>query len=136
MATTSKPTRLRCSTTSTAPTHITSPAGPAPRHRHIAAATIFLDVETDQGATLGATHPPAPHASQQLEVCPGHAVPCFGALQCAASRLMLHLVLPFTVVRQHVTNPGFPQVDRASHATTARLHCFESVPLLTAFFAT
>ena len=57
-------------------------------------------------------------------------------MQCAASRLMLHVVLPFAVVRQHVTKPGFPQVDRAAHFTTATLHCFDSIPLLSALFAT
>src|SRR5262249_6087008 len=47
----------------------------------------------------------------------------------------LHFVLPFAVVRQHVTKPGFPQVDRAAHLTTADLHCFGNVPLRMALFA-
>ena len=49
---------------------------------------------------------------------------------------MLHFVWPFAVVRQHVTKPGFPQVDRAAHFTTAPLHCLDSIPLFSALFAT
>jgi len=89
-----------------------------------------------QGAAVGAAHPPDPQASQQLGRCPGHAVPCFGALQCAASLLMLHVVLPFAVVRQQVTEPRLPHVERPAQSTTASLHCFDSVPLLSALFAT
>ena len=48
---------------------------------------------------------------------------------------MLQVVFPFGVVRQQVTKPGFPQVDRAAQSTTASLHCFERVPLLSALFA-
>ena len=50
--------------------------------------------------------------------------------------LMLHLVLPLAVVRQQVTKPAFPQVDRAAQCFTAPLQRFGSVPAFTASFAT
>ena len=78
---------------------------------------------------------PPPHASQQLDVDPTVADPPFGALQCAASFLMLHLVRPFASVRQHVTAFRRPQVERAAHATTSPRHSGRSPPLWTASFA-
>jgi hypothetical protein len=61
--------------------------------------------------------PGAGQASQQLVQVP--AVPCFAA-QCAASFSILHFG-PFGVVRQQVTEPGLPQVERAAHFFTAPL---------------
>jgi hypothetical protein len=58
-----------------------------------------------------------------------------GDLQRATLLLMLHLVLPFAVVRQQVTKPGFPQTDCAAQCLTAPLHCFGNVPAFTAAFA-
>jgi len=43
----------------------------------------------------------------------------FGPVQCAASRLILHFVLP-VLVTQQVTASGFPHVDFAAHFSTAR----------------
>jgi hypothetical protein len=62
---------------------------------------------------------PAAHASQQLGVVPTHACPPFGALHLSALDLVEHFSLPFALMRQHVTNPGFPQVERAAHFLTA-----------------
>jgi hypothetical protein len=59
-------------------------------------------------------------ASQQLAKLPTHAEPPFGALQLAALDFVEHFVTPL-LVRQQVTNPGLPQVDRAAHFTTAPL---------------
>ena len=56
-----------------------------------------------------------------------YAVPCRVALQCAASLFVLQLVLPFALVRQQVTKPGFPQTDRAAQWIAARLQRFGSV---------
>src|SRR5439155_7417219 len=67
--------------------------------------------------------PPAPHASQQLAVLPTQAEPCRGRVQWAASRVTRHFVTPAAVVRQQVTRPNLPQVVRAAHLTSARLHC-------------
>ena len=72
--------------------------------------------------------PGAGHASQQLPQVPG--VPLF-AVHDAASFLILQLVAPFGFVRQHVTNPGLPQLDRAAHFFTAPLHVFGRVPAVT-----
>lgn len=40
---------------------------------------------------------------------------------------MLQVVLPFALVRQQVTKPGFPQTDLAAQSITARLQRFGSV---------
>jgi hypothetical protein len=66
---------------------------------------------------------PVGHASQQLEPLPRHAVPPLGARHLTASRLMLHVVTPFSVVRQQLAAPSRPQVDRLAHARTA---CWQS----------
>jgi len=84
---------------------------------------------------LGSAQPPDTQASQQLERCPTHAVPFLGGLQSAALLLVLHLVVPVALVRQQVTKPGFPQVDRAAQSFTARLQSFDSVPAFTAALA-
>ena len=83
----------------------------------------------------GAAQPPETQASQQLGRWPTHAVPCLVALQCAASLFVLHTVLPFAVVRQQVTKPGFPQTDRAAQSIAARLHPFGSVLAFATCFA-
>ena len=69
----------------------------------------------------GGAQPPSVHASQQLENAPVHALPPAGATQWSPSRFVLHLVFPDELVRQQVTNPGFPHVDRAAHRFTAPL---------------
>jgi hypothetical protein len=69
---------------------------------------------------VGNAQPPLMHASQQLGRCPIHACPRFGGLHAAALPLMLHLVAPLASVRQQVTNPGLPQVDRAAQTFAAR----------------
>ncbi len=59
-------------------------------------------------------------ASQQLASAPTHALPPLGALQLAPPRLMRHRVTPVLLVRQQVTKPGFPQVERDAHFLTNR----------------
>jgi hypothetical protein len=62
---------------------------------------------------------PASHALQQLGVVPTHACPPFGALHLSALDLVEHFSLPRALMRQHVTKPGLPQVERAAHFLTA-----------------
>ena len=62
--------------------------------------------------------PPIPQASQQLVNTPTHAEPPLGATHFAGSRLIEHLVTPVLVVRQQVTKPGLPQVERDAHFLT------------------
>ncbi len=81
-----------------------------------------------RGAAATPAQPPVTQASQQLGRCPTHDVPCLVALQCAASLLMLQVVFPFAGVRQQVTKPGFPHVERAAQSATARLQDFGKVP--------
>jgi hypothetical protein len=80
--------------------------------------------------------PDSVHASQQLASVPTHADPFFGGVHLVASFFVEHLVLPFTSVRQQVTNPGLPQVERAAHDTTAPLHDLGSSPDVARAFAT
>jgi hypothetical protein len=56
--------------------------------------------------------PPPPHASQQLEYAPTQALPPVDAVQRDASRRTLQRVVPSAFVRQHVTAPGLPHVER------------------------
>jgi hypothetical protein len=78
--------------------------------------------ESSRNAPLGdEAQPLAVQASQQLAKLPTHADPPFGALHLSALDLVEHFVTPFALVRQHVTNPGLPQVDLAAHLTTAPL---------------
>ena len=79
------------------------------------------------GVTSGQVAPP--HASQQLGWSPTQARPRFGALHAAALRLMPHFCTLCAFVRQQVTNPVLPHVDRAAHLMTAPLHSFGSVVL-------
>ena len=73
------------------------------------------------GGAVVVVVPPQPpaHASQQLDVVPTHACPPFGALHLSALDLVEHFSLPRALMRQHVTNPGFPQVERAAHFLAA-----------------
>jgi len=75
---------------------------------------------------VGAAHPPATHASQQLGALPTQACPPDGGRHPAASDFLVQRVSPRAFVRQQVTNPGRPQVERAAHATTARRHSLDS----------
>ena len=79
--------------------------------------------------------PVAVHASQQLRKVPKHARPPLGALHLLALDFTVHFVVPFALVAQHVTLPGFPQVDLAAQRTTARLHAAGNVPSWTAIRA-
>ena len=79
--------------------------------------------------------PPAPHASQQLEAAPTHAVPPAGAVHLS-SRLILHFVWPSSSVRQQVTNPGRPQVDCSAQCSATSSHASRSNPASTAASAT
>jgi len=64
--------------------------------------------------------PPAVHASQQLATWPTHAEPPLGAAHFAELLLIEHFVVPLPVVRQQVTAPGLPHVERAAHRLTKR----------------
>ena len=66
--------------------------------------------------------PPLPHASQQLVAEPTHACPPLGALHDDARRLTVHLVAPLAFVRQQVTAPAFPHVERDAQRRTADWH--------------
>ena len=72
-----------------------------------------------RNAPLAEAHPVAVQASQQLACVLTQALPPFGALHAEVWLLVLHLVVPFALVRQHVTADGLPQVDFAAHLTTA-----------------
>jgi hypothetical protein len=78
---------------------------------------------------------PALQLSQQLGTVPTHADPPWSAVHFAWLDFREHFVLPFVVVRQHVTKPGAPQVDFLAHRTTSALHCFGRLPLFAAAFA-
>jgi hypothetical protein len=80
--------------------------------------------------------PPAPHASQQLDCDPTHAVPPGGAVQLCPSCSIEQVVLPLESVWQQVTKPGLPQVDAAAQFTTASLHAARSSPPSMALFTT
>jgi hypothetical protein len=75
-----------------------------------------------------AAHPPATHASQQLGALPTHACPPDGGRHLVASDFRVQRVSPRAFVRQQVTKPGRPQVERAAHATTARRHSLDRSP--------
>jgi hypothetical protein len=64
--------------------------------------------------------PPAVHASQQVVSWPTHAEPPLGATHFAELVLIEHFVVPLLVVRQQVTKPGLPHVERAAHRLTKR----------------
>jgi hypothetical protein len=62
--------------------------------------------------------PLAPQASQQLANDPTHAAPPAGERQTPSLRLIAQVVFPDLRVRQHVTNPGLPHVERAAQRIT------------------
>jgi hypothetical protein len=51
-------------------------------------------------------------ASQQLGTLPTQALPPGGGVHASGARFVLHFVAPLGLVRQQVTNPGLPQVER------------------------
>ena len=65
-------------------------------------------------------HPPSVQASQQLATSPTQADPPFGAPHFAGLLLIEQLVLPLFVVRQQVTKPDLPHVERAAQRLTKR----------------
>src|SRR5207249_1941976 len=71
-------------------------------------------------ATHGA-QPVSVQASQQLGWFPTQALPPAGgwSVQDEELLLVLHFVVPLELVRQQVTNPVFPQVQRAAHFLAA-----------------
>ncbi len=71
-----------------------------------------------EGSGGGGAQPDGPHASQQLGNCPTHAVPPFGAAQAVPLFLIAHVVHPAALVRQQVTKPCLPQMERAAHFFT------------------
>jgi len=81
--------------------------------------------------TVVVVGPPA-HASQQLAVWPTDAEPPSGARQRPALLRMLQWLLPSMSVRQHVTNPLRPQVERAAQASTSVRQILRRPPLRTA----
>jgi len=76
--------------------------------------------------------PLGPQASQQL----GFVPMVDGGLQRLGSRLTLQWILPNESVRQQVTAPGFPQVERAAQRTTLPLQVRGSLNASTSAFAT
>ena len=94
-------------------------------------------VVVDLGTVVVVVPPPAQlpdtHASQQLGCVPTQALPPCGALHAPGLFMMLHFVVPPASVRQHVTAPGFPQVELAAQFMTASAHRPLSVPARTAW---
>jgi hypothetical protein len=80
------------------------------------------DVDVLVEVVVATVHSPfVPHASQQLGTEPTQAVPPDGAWHWAGLFLMLHFAFPVRVVRQQVTAPGRPHVEReAQRVTSAR----------------
>jgi hypothetical protein len=91
---------------------------------------VVVDVVVDV-VVVGATQPPASHASQQLGTAPTHALPPFGARQASALRLVAQRVTPRRFVRQQVTAPGRPHVERAAQRRTSRRQAFGRRPAAT-----
>jgi hypothetical protein len=115
------------------PSHCSAPLQtPSPQTGGGVVVVVVVVVVVD-----GTVQPPvASQASQQLATSPTHALPPRGARHVAALGLMLHLALPFAVVRQHVTAPGRPQVDFAAQRSTLEAQLAGSVPPETAVFTT
>ena len=80
-------------------------------------------------------HAAPTHASQQLATAVAHALPPAGATHAAAERFGRQLVRS-PLVRQHETQPGLPQVERAAQRVTAERHAAGSVPSRTCARAT
>jgi hypothetical protein len=96
--------------------------GPAPPTQGMRGKVVVVVLDVDvvvDVVVVGGVQPPAAQASQQLVKAPMHALPPAGAEQAAALRLSAQRVAP-PRVRQQVTNPGRPQVERAAHRRTAR----------------
>ena len=104
-----------------------SPHGVAIEVEVVEEEVVVVLVLVDVAVVLG-TQSPFPHASQQLDTVPTHAVPPFGARQRAASFFTLHFNRPAALARQQVAAPGFPQVERAAHFFTAPLQALRSWP--------
>jgi len=86
------------------------PADDGTQHRVLGCVVVVVLVPPVQ--------PPAPHASQQLATVPMHALPPGGAWHLSASCLTLQRLRPLASVRQQVTNPFRPQVERAAQRIT------------------
>jgi len=84
----------------------------------------------------GAAQLAAAQASQQLDAVPAQALPPGGALHGCPPLLTLQRLPPSARVRQQVTSPGRPQVERAAQRTTAVRHWGRSVPRRAAVLAT
>jgi hypothetical protein len=76
--------------------------------------------------------PLASQASQELAEVPTQALPPRGAVQWSASRAMLARVVPFALVRQHVTVSERPHVELRAHFITLATHVRGRVPSPTA----
>jgi hypothetical protein len=81
------------------------------------------------------TQPPALQASQQLGNAPTHALAPDREAHFA-NGFGLQMVGPFDRVRQQVTNPGLPHVERAAHRLTAPLHRLGRSPVVARASAT
>jgi hypothetical protein len=75
---------------------------------------------------------PDPQASQQLGIDPTQALPPVGAWQRASLDLTLQRVFPNASVRQHVTAPARPHVERVAQSTTRLRHAARSLACLSA----
>jgi hypothetical protein len=64
------------------------------------------------------------HASQQLGTLLTQAVPPLSGLHGETRGFVWQRVAPAAVVRQQVTNPNFPHVERAAHRLTRPLQSF------------
>jgi len=96
--------------------------------------TVGQEVVVDEAPLVVVTtgHPNGPQVSQQLAWRP--TVPPIAA-QRSASPTTVHPG-PSSRVRQHVTKPGRPQVDRAAQRTTLARQWRGRVPFRTASLAT
>jgi hypothetical protein len=75
----------------------------------VGSAVVVLDSVV---VVVVAAHSPVRQASQQLTHAPTVALPPAGARHFSGDDLRLHVVVPPRVVRQQVTKPSLPQVDR------------------------
>ena len=80
--------------------------------------------------------PEVPQASQQLVNPTTQALPLRGPLHEDAPDSIWQLVAPAGSVRQQVTAPGLPQVDRDAHRRTRLMHLRGSKPSRLRCFAT
>jgi hypothetical protein len=96
---------------------------------------VWVGVRVTVSVAVGVcTQPPASHAPQQLakpleQMLP----PPGGGLHLAALDFTRHFVVPFALVRQHVTHPaGRPHVDRVTQRFTAAAQEVETSPCISA----